>query len=132
MQHLNIVLLDLAGLFHDVLIGVGDGVREELLPLAVGENIVVQQFQLPSQIGNEVSLFVDGKVLVALLGEHLNKLFLQRRLTLIAVRALFRRLVLSNHGIFGCGSYDVECLHTSHLMYPIILASLVLSLSLRK
>ena len=111
MQHLNIVLLYLAGLLHDVLIGVGNGVRKELLPFAVVENIVVQQLQLPSQVGDEVGLFVDGKVLVALLGEHLNKLFLQRRLTLIAVRALLRRLVGGDDGIFSSRGDYVICAH---------------------
>ena len=36
-EHLHKVLLDLPGLLHHMLIGVGDGVGEEPLPLAVGE-----------------------------------------------------------------------------------------------
>ena len=36
-EHLHKVLLDLPGLFHNMLVGVGDGVGEEPLPLAVGE-----------------------------------------------------------------------------------------------
>lgn len=40
-EYLHEVLLDLSSLFHDVLVGVGDGVLEELLPLAVGKLVIV-------------------------------------------------------------------------------------------
>ena len=41
-QHLDKVLLYLAGLFHDMLVGVRNGIRKKLLPLCIREPIVVQ------------------------------------------------------------------------------------------
>ena len=110
-EHLHEVLLDLPGLLHDVLVGVGDGVGEEPLPLAVGELVTVQGLQLAAQVGDEVGLLVDLQVLIALLGEQLDELPLQRRLALIAVRAVFHRLIRGDDRIFGCGCDDVKIAH---------------------
>ena len=68
-QHLDEILLDLAGLFHNVFVGVGDGVDKELVPLAVGKGVVVQGLQLAAQVGDELRLGVDGQVGIALFGE---------------------------------------------------------------
>ena len=72
-----------------MLVRVGDGVGEEPLPLAVGELVTVQGLQLAKQVGDEVGLLVDLQVLISPLGEHLDKLPLQGRLALVAVRAVF-------------------------------------------
>lgn len=110
-EHLYIVLLDLPGLLHDMLVGVGNGVEKELLPLAVAELVAVQGLQLAAQVSNEVGLLVDLQILIALLGEQRNKLPLQRRLALVAVRAFFHRLVGGDDGVFRCGGDNVEKTH---------------------
>ncbi len=46
LEHLNVVLLDADGLFHDAVIGSGEFLREELVPLGVGKRDVVQGFEL--------------------------------------------------------------------------------------
>ena len=107
-EHLHEVLLDLPGLLHNVLIGVGDGVGEEPLPLAVGELVTVQGLQMAAQVGNEVGLLVDLQILIALLGEQLDKLPFQCRLALVTVRAVFHWLVGGDHGIFGCRRNNVK------------------------
>ena len=68
-EYLYEVLLDLPGLLHDELVGVGNGVLEELLPLAVGKLVIVQSLQLTAQIGDQVGLLVDWQIRIALLGE---------------------------------------------------------------
>ena len=103
--------MDLAGLFHDVLVGVGDGVGKEPLPLAVGERKVVHRLQLAAQVGDQVGLGVEGKVFVALPREQLDELLLQRRLALVAVGAVFHRLVGGHDGVFGGGGDDVVGVH---------------------
>ena len=52
---------------------------------------------------------MDLQILVALLGEQLDKLPLRRRLALVAVRAVFHRLVGGDDGIFRCGGDDIKC-----------------------
>ena len=44
--------LDGAALFNDALVGIGKGLREETLPLAVSKGIVIQKLQLLSEVGN--------------------------------------------------------------------------------
>lgn len=68
-EYLHEVLLNLPGLLHDVLVGVGNGILEELLPLAVGKLVIVQSLQLTAQIGDQVGLLVDWQIRIALLGE---------------------------------------------------------------
>ena len=84
-QHLHKVLLDFPDLLHDVLVGVGDGIREEPLPLPIDELVVVESLQLAAQVGDEVGRLVDLQVLIALLGEQVNEFPLQGRLALVAV-----------------------------------------------
>ena len=110
-EHLHEVLLDLPGLLHDVFVGVGNGVLEELLPLAVGKLVIVQGLQLAAEVGDQVGLLVDWQIRIALLGEQLDELPLQRRLALVAVGAFFHRLIGGDHGVFGCGGDDIERSH---------------------
>ena len=111
VEYLYEVLLDLPGLLHDVLVGVGNGVLEELLPLAVGKLVIVQSLQLTAEVGDQVGLLVDWQIPIALLGEQMDELPLQRRLALVAVGAFFHRLVGGDHGIFGCGGDNIERSH---------------------
>ena len=110
-EYLHEILLNLPGLFHDMLIGVGNGIKKEPLPFSVGELVAIQGLQLAAQVGDEIRLLMNWKILIALLGEQLNKLPLQRRLALVAVRAVFHRLVGGDDGIFGCGGNDVVGVH---------------------
>ena len=68
-EYLHEVLLNLPGLLHDVLVGVGNGILEELLPLAVGKLVIVQSLQLTAQIGDQVGLLYVYLLRIALLGE---------------------------------------------------------------
>lgn len=110
-EHLHEVLLDLPGFLHDMLVGVSNSVGEEPLPLAVGKLVVVQGLQLAAQIGDEVGFLMNLQILIALLGEQLDKLPLQRRFALVAVRAVFHRLVGGDNGVFRCGGDNVEIIH---------------------
>ena len=110
-EHLHEVFLNLTGFFHDMLVGVGNGIVKELLPLAVAELVTVQRFQLTAQIGDEVGFLMNLQILIALLGEQLDKLPLQCRLTLVTVRAVLHRLVGGNNGVFSCGCHDIEKRH---------------------
>ena len=115
-EHLHEVLLDLPGLLHDVLVGVGNGILEELLPLAVGKLVIVQSLQLTAEVGDQVSLLVDRQIRIALLGEQLDELPLQRRLALVAVGTFFHRLVGGDHGVFGCGGNNIKITHSTTLI----------------
>ena len=114
-EHLDAVLLDLAGLLHDVLVGIGDGGLEELLPLAVGEGVVVEQFQLSAEVGDQVGLLVDSQILIALLRQHTDELPLQRRLALVAVGAGLARFILGHNGVLCGGCDNIILLQSNHL-----------------
>ena len=51
------------------------------------------------------------QILIALLGEQLDKLPLQSRLALVTVRAILYRLVGGDDGVFSCGSDDIKVTH---------------------
>jgi len=55
-EDLDVVLLDTAGLVNDGVIGGGDGLPEESLPLRIAEAVVVEGFDLGAEVGNEVVL----------------------------------------------------------------------------
>lgn len=88
-EHLAKILLDFPSLFLDMFVRIGNGVRKEPLPLAVGKLIAIQRLQLEVQIGNHVGLLVDVRVVDQLPDEFLP----QRRLTLVAIRVVFCRFI---------------------------------------
>ena len=51
------------------------------------------------------------QIFIALLGKQLDKLPLQSRLALVAVRAVFHRLIGGDNGVFGCGGDNVILAH---------------------
>ena len=65
-EDLDVVLLDTAGLVNDGVIGGGDGLPEESLPLRIAEAVVVEGLDLGAEVGNEVVLGVEADVLVGL------------------------------------------------------------------
>lgn len=110
-QHLDEILLHLAGLFHNVFVGVGQSLMEKAVPLAVGEGVVVEGFQLTAQVGDEFRLGVDGEIGITLLGELLDERLFKCGLALVAVRPGFAWLIGGDHRVLGGGSDDVITLH---------------------
>ena len=110
-EHLHIVLLNQAGLFENAGVCVCQHLVPETLPFAVRKAIVIQLFQLRPQIGNQVSLFMDGQALIAQLAKQTDKLLFQVRFALVRLRALRLRLVFGDDGAFCTLRYDVEIRH---------------------
>ena len=71
---------------------------------------------MAAEVGDQVGLLVDRQIRIALLGEQLDKLPLQRRLALVAVGAFFHRLVGGDHGVFGCGGNNIKITHSTTLI----------------
>ena len=63
-QDLHIILLNLAGLFRNAVVGVGNALGKEPLPFAVGKMIVVQRFELCAQVGDQLRLAMNRLVLI--------------------------------------------------------------------
>ena len=110
-QHLNEILLHLAGLFHNVLVGVGQRLVEKTVPLAVGKVVAVEGFQLTAQVCDEFRLGVDGQIGIALLGELPDERLFQRGLALVAVRPGGGGFIGGDHRVLGGGSDDVIGVH---------------------
>ena len=110
-EHLHIVLLNQPGLFENAGVGVCQHLVPETLPFAVRKAIVVQLFQLRPQIGNQVSLFMDGQALIAQLAKQTDKLLFQVCFALVRLRALRLRLVFGDNSAFTALGNDVEIAH---------------------
>ena len=54
LEDLDVVLLDADGLLDDALVRAGDLLREEALPLGVGERDPVQRLELRPQVRDEL------------------------------------------------------------------------------
>ena len=67
VQYLHIVFLNLPGLFRNMLVGVGNYITKELLPLRIGKLVVVQLFQLTAEVSNQFILGMQRQIGVALL-----------------------------------------------------------------
>ena len=111
-QNLDKILLDLPGLLHDMLVGIGDALCQKTGPLGIGEGIAVQPFELRPQIGEQLRLRVDRQVFIALHREHTNEFPFQLRFALIAVGTGLYGLILCDHGVFSCLRDNVEIWHT--------------------
>ena len=81
---LDIILLNQRGLLLNAVVGVGDDAGEEMLPFPVAEAQVIQFLQLDAQVGDELPLALDGKILVGLRLELADERPLQLRLRLVA------------------------------------------------
>ena len=117
-EHLHIVLLNQPGLFENAGVCVCQHLVPETLPFAVRKAIVIQLFQLRPQIGNQVSLFMDGQALIAQLAKQTDKLLFQVRFALVRLRALRLRLVFGDNSAF-CTFADLT-LVVRHLKYTAI------------
>ena len=85
LQNLDIVLLDLPRLLHDMLIGIRHIVLQEAIPFLIRKRIPIQFLKLGSQVGDQLCFRVDGQIRIPLFREHANELPLQIRLALIAI-----------------------------------------------
>ena len=110
-EDLDIIVLNTAGFLHDPIVFPRDAFREKLLPLAVGKNIVVEQFKLFAQVGNQRLFVVNGKIFMPLRCQQADKLLFQRRLALVGVRFTRLRRILRHNGAFGCLGNDVVVAH---------------------
>ena len=115
-QNLHIVLLNLAGLFRNAVVGIGNALGKEPLPFAVGKAVVVQRFQLCAQVGDQLRLAVNRLVLIALLCQKADKLRFERSFALIGVGARSHRLVFCNNGVFRCFGDNVKVRHNISLL----------------
>ena len=123
-EHLHIVLLNQPGLFENAGVCVCQHLVPETLPFAVRKAIVIQLFQLRPQIGNQVSLFMDGQALIAQLAKQTDKLLFQVRFALICLRAFRLRLVFCYNRAFTALGNDVEI---AHLSSPPLVMLIILS-----
>ena len=110
-QHLHVVALDLAGFLHDPLVGTRDAVLEKTLPFRVGKAVVVQQFQLAAQIGDQGGLIRDGEIFIPLGLKIADELPLQGRLALVCLCAVGLRGVLRHYGALIAGGDNVILAH---------------------
>ena len=99
-QILDMILLYLPGLFHDVFIRVCYGIVEEILPFCIGKDIMVQFLQLPAEITNQITLRVNRKVFIALFTQHADEFLFQGGFALVTVGTLLYRLIFRDNGIF--------------------------------
>ena len=110
-QDLYIILLYLPGLFHDMLIGISNGIFEKILPLCIRKLIVVQFFQFLTEIDNQVFLRVNRQIFISLFAEQADKLLFQFCFALITVRALLDWLIFCDNSILRCLRYNIKVRH---------------------
>ena len=111
VKHLNKVLLNAACFFDDTVVFVGDAAVKELLPLAVGEGIGIELFELRAEVLNQILFVMNMNVFIALLTEHFNELRFEGGFALVGGGVLFDGCVGRNNGVFGCFGNDVEVGH---------------------
>ena len=109
------IFLYAAGLLLNAFVGVGKVLGEKLLPLLVGEGLVVEKFQLAAEVGNEFRLGVYCHILVTLRTQLLDKRLLQVGFALVEIRTDFGGSVFGNHGAFGALCHHIETTHTASL-----------------
>lgn len=110
-EHLHMIFLNLAGLFHNMLHGIGHSLGKKAVPFTIGKGIVIQQLQLAAQVGNQILFSVNGKIDIALLLQMANQLLFQRGLGLIAGGLLGNGRVFGDDRVFVGFSHNVEVGH---------------------
>ena len=113
-QYLNVVFLNEARLFYYAVLGVCENLGEEPLPFSVCEAVIVELFELKTQVVYQVLFFVYGKAFVAELDEQAYKLCLELCFALVSIRTLILWFVFGYNGAFVTLRNDVKVAH-SHL-----------------
>ena len=93
LEHLDIILLDLARFGYNIIVLIGNALLEEMLPFVVGKRIRVESLQLLSEVGYQIGFVVNRQVVIPLLTEVMNQFLLQLGLALIGIRLLLRQSV---------------------------------------
>ena len=122
-QHLHMIELNPARLFQNAVVRARDAVLEKARPLAVRESVVVQEFQLAAEVGDERGFVVDLQIFIPLRAQKPEELLLQRRFALIAVRPASIRRVLGYDRAFCRGGDDVELGHRNFLLFSFVVTS---------
>ena len=107
-QYLHMIELNPARLFQNAVVRARDAVLKKARPLAVRESVVVQEFQLAAEVGDECGFVVDLQIFIPLRTQKPQKFLHQCRLALIAVRPAGIRRVLGHDRALGRGGDDVE------------------------
>ena len=114
-QHLNMVLLDEARLFHNAIFGIGQHLAKKAAPLLIGKTTVVDGLQLTAEVVNQVFFRMNGQILIPQFLQQANKLLFQRCFALVRLRALGLGLVFGYDGAFAALRDNVEIAHIIHL-----------------
>ena len=108
-EQTNIVALDHLGLILNAEVLTGDVAGKEAVPLALGEVVVVEGFELRTEVADERGLIYDvAGILVAKTLELGDEFILQLRFTLVCVRWYGDSLVSCNHGAAVLLNYYVK------------------------
>lgn len=98
---MDAVFLNFSGLFHDAFVGVGDFAFEKGVPFLIRKSVIIQQFQLFAEVGDERLGIMDDRAFVALFDERLNKRLFQFRFALVGVGAFqSRRTIMGDDRFF--------------------------------
>ena len=107
-QYLYMVGLDGSGFFHNALIGIGKGFRKETLPFPIGKGVVIEKFQLVSEIFNQARFTVNGKIFISLRFQQVDEFLFQSCFALKGVGVCaFRHIFRYNGAFVGFGNYII-------------------------
>ena len=70
---LHMILLNLTGLFHDSVVVIRNFMFEKTVPFFVGKAILIEPFQLPTEIVNQSIFAVNGHIFVTLFHQYFNE-----------------------------------------------------------
>ncbi len=65
-EYLDVVVLDLSGLFNNALVGVGEAFGKKSFPFASGKGVVVEKLKLSLQVRCQFGFIADLQVFISL------------------------------------------------------------------
>ena len=110
-QYLNVVFLNEARLFYYAVLGVCENFGEEPLPFSVCEAVIVELFELKTQVVYQILFLVYGKAFVSKLNEQAYKLCFELCFALVSIRTLILLFILGYNGTFVTLRNDVKIGH---------------------